>query len=186
MLILASKSPRRKEILDMINIDFEVLVIDVEENIELKNPTDYVLATAKKKGEYAKKLKPNDTILSCDTIVVLDDKILEKPKSKEQAYEMIKELSGKIHLVYTGVYICDLNENVCENFYVVTKVIVDEMSEKEIIDYINTDEPYDKAGGYAIQGLFAKYIKGIEGDYFNVMGLPINEVYFHLKKFLNI
>lgn len=182
MLILASKSPRRREILEMINIEFKVLNLDVEENVEENNPVEYVKKTAMKKGLAASNIMENDTILSCDTIVVLENEILEKPKSKEDAFNMIKKLAGKNHLVYTGVYLANKSQNYCENFYVGTKVIVDELTDDEINEYINTSEPYDKAGGYAIQGLFGKYIKGIEGDYFNVVGLPINEIYARLKK----
>ena len=183
MLVLVSKSPRRREILEMSKIDFRILLINVDENVEEKDPKKYVELTARKKGLAGINELPNDTILSCDTIVVLDDEILEKPKNKLDAYQMIKKLSGRSHFVYTGVYLGSKNNHFEECFHVETKVKVSKMTEKEIIDYINTDEPYDKAGGYAIQGLFGKYIEGIEGDYFNVVGLPINEINKHLKKF---
>ena len=177
MLILASKSPRRKEILEMINIDFKVALLDVSEDVIEDDPKKYVLKTAYKKGEAASQKYNNDTVLSCDTIVVLEDEILEKPKYRQDAYNMIKKI-----FVYTGVFIGNKKENFEESFFVSTKVIVDELTEDEINEYINTQEPYDKAGGYAIQGIFGKYIKGIEGDYFNVVGLPINEIYKKLKK----
>ena len=183
MLVLVSKSPRRREILEMSKIDFRILLINVDENVGESDPKKYVEFTAKKKGLAGIEELPNDTILSCDTIVVLDDEILEKPKNKLDAYQMIKKLSGRSHFVYTGVYLGSKNGHFEECFHVETKVKVSKMTENEIIDYINTDEPYDKAGGYAIQGLFGKYIEGIEGDYFNVVGLPINEINKHLKKF---
>ena len=183
MLVLVSKSPRRKEILEMIKIDFKVLILNVDENVEENDPKKYVELTAKKKGVAGKEELPDDVILSCDTIVVLGDEILEKPKDKDDAYKMIKKLSGKSHYVYTGVYLGSKNMGIDECFHVETKVNVSELTENEIIDYINTDEPYDKAGGYAIQGIFGKYIEGIEGDYFNVVGLPINEINKYLKKY---
>ena len=105
MLILASKSPRRKEILEMINIDFKVALLDVSEDVIEDDPKKYVLKTAYKKGEAASQKYNNDTVLSCDTIVVLEDEILEKPKDRQDAYNMIKKISGKEHFVYTGVFI---------------------------------------------------------------------------------
>lgn len=183
MLILVSKSPRRKEILEMSKIDFRILILNVDENVDEKDPRKYVELTAKKKGLAGIDVLPDDTILSCDTIVVIDNEILEKPKNKDDAYQMIKKIAGRSHMVYTGVYLGSKNGHFEECFHVETKVNVSKMTENEIINYINTDEPYDKAGGYAIQGLFGKYIEGIEGDYFNVVGVPINEINKHLKKF---
>ena len=185
-IILASKSPRRREILEMSQIEFKVLTLNVVEHVEESDPKKYVELTAKKKGLAAVNELPNDLILSCDTIVVLDDEILEKPKNKDDAYRMIKKLSGRSHYVYTGVYLASKVNCFEKCFHVETKVNVSELTENEIINYINTDEPYDKAGGYAIQGLFGKHIEGIEGDYFNVVGLPINEIYKHLKEYNNL
>ncbi len=185
MLVLVSKSPRRKEILEMSKIDFKVLILDVDENVEERDPKRYVEMTARKKGLAGIEELPNDIILSCDTIVVLENEILEKPKNREDAYQMIKKIAGRSHMVYTGVYIGNKNKHMEECFHVETRVNVSKMNEKEILEYINTDEPYDKAGGYAIQGLFGKYIEGIEGDYFNVVGLPINIIYNYLKKYID-
>ena len=182
MIILASKSPRRKELLEMAGFDFVVRTYDVEENIKEDDPAEYVKKTALKKGLVASSYNPLDIIISADTIVVLDDKILEKPKDKQDAFSMIKSYQGRSHHVYTGVAIIYKNE--CINFYEDTLVTVSNLTDEEIRDYINTSEPYDKAGAYAIQGIFGKYIEKIDGDYFNVMGLPLCAINKHLKKIL--
>ncbi len=181
MLILGSKSPRRKEILEMAKIPFKVELLDVEEDISKTDAKDYVLATALKKGlAYSNKFK-SDTILCADTVVEAGGEILEKPVSKDDARIMIEKISGKSHLVHTGVFIG--NSKDYDNFVVTTKVYVRKMTLEEIEDYINTSEPYDKAGAYAIQGIFGKYIEKIDGDYYNVMGLPLCEVNKHLDKY---
>lgn len=181
MLRLVSKSPRRREILEMAGIEFVVTNIDTDEDIVEKNPCEYVMKTALKKGSCALDLYPDDIILSADTIVVFNNQILEKPKDKEDAYKMIKMIQNNEHYVYTGVFIGIKNKNITFSFYEETKVIVGPLTNEEIIEYVNMDEPYDKAGAYAIQGFFGKYIKGIAGDYFNVMGLPIYKVASKLK-----
>ncbi|MBO4666832.1 MAG: septum formation protein Maf [Bacilli bacterium] len=180
MIILGSKSPRRKEILEMVGLPFNVVIEDVDEDIKCSDYLDYPRLTAKKKGEPLVALYPNDIVLTADTIVYLDNKILGKPKTKEEAYEMIKLLSGRSHIVVTGVYIKTKDNEY--NYSVETEVFVSKLSEKEINDYINTKEPYDKAGAYAIQGIFGKYIEKINGDYYNVMGLPINSIYEKIKE----
>ena len=179
MIILGSKSPRRKEILSLSGISFRVEIKDVEENIKCDNYLDYPKLTARKKGEAFNGLYLDDIILTADTIVYLDNEILGKPHSKDEAYEMIKKISGRTHEVITGVYI--RNKEKVENFTVSTFVTVSKLSEQEILDYINTKEPYDKAGAYAVQGIFGKFIERIDGDYYNVMGLPINSIYEKIK-----
>lgn len=185
MFRLVSKSPRRKEILEMAGIDFVVTNIDTSEDEEKVNPCEYVKKTAYKKGIEAYNLYPSDIILSADTIVVFDNKILEKPKDKDDAYRMIKMIQNNEHYVYTGVFLGRKKDNLEFNFYEKTKVVVGPLTEDEIIEYINTDEPYDKAGSYAVQGFFGKYIARIDGDYFNVMGLPIYSINKKLKEFKN-
>lgn len=180
MIILGSKSPRRKEILEMAGIPFKVVVSDVEEDIKCDNYLDYPKLTAKKKGLPLVESYQDDIIITADTIVYCDGRILGKPKTKDEAYEMIKLISGRSHIVVTGVYIKTKNEEY--NYSVETKVFVSKLSEEEINDYINTLEPYDKAGAYAIQGIFGKYIEKIEGDYYNVMGLPVNSIYEKIKE----
>ena len=179
MLILASKSPRRSEILTMSGISFKVVVKDVEENVIEDNPALYALKTAQKKASAVLEKFPGAIILSADTVVTIDNLILEKPKDIDAARDMINKISGKEHSVITGVYLG--NNKKYELFYVETKVYVSKLTKEEIEEYILTSEPYDKAGGYAIQGIFGKYIEKIEGDYYNVVGLPINKVIEKLK-----
>lgn len=179
MLILASKSPRRKEILEMAGIEFETYVSDVDEDIEKCDPALYVQKTAQKKASAVLEKFPGAIILSADTVVTIDNLILEKPKDIDAARDMINKISGKEHSVITGVYLG--NNKKYELFYVETKVYVSKLTKEEIEEYILTSEPYDKAGGYAIQGIFGKYIEKIEGDYYNVVGLPINKVIEKLK-----
>ena len=180
MVILGSKSPRRKEILEFLGIDFKIYVPDVEEDVSKDiSPEEYVLRTATKKGIYTSDKFKTDTVICADTIVVLDNKILEKPSSKEDARMMINAISGRSHQVLTGVYL--YKDGNFETFVSKTLVYINKMTPQEIEEYINTKEPYDKAGAYAIQGIFAKYIEKIEGDYYNVMGLPLSEIYKRIK-----
>ena len=174
-LVLASKSPRRSEILRNAGIDFTVRVADADETIpEGTKPEDAVVFLAAKKALAVERAE-DEIILGADTVVVLDDMILGKPKDKDDAFNMIKRLSGRVHSVFTGV--CAIGDGISLTFAEETKVEFYPLSEKEINDYVNTDEPYDKAGAYGIQGLASKFIRGIEGDYFNVVGLPVSSVY---------
>ena len=182
-LILASKSPRRKELLELAGYTFDIEVSNVDETVEETNPVDKVMAIAKKKGIdiYNKLNSESAVILSADTIVVINNQVLGKPKDKDDVRLMMKMLQNNIHQVYTAVYI---KSNLYEDwFYEKTDVVVGEMTDAEIEQYINTKEPYDKAGGYGIQGIFSKYISSINGDYYNVMGLPIHKVNNALKKY---
>ncbi|MDD3171353.1 MAG: Maf family protein [Bacilli bacterium] len=183
-IVLGSKSPRRKELLEQMGLEFIVDAIDVEEDVkDFLTPQEYVMKTAIKKGMETSKIHPADLVVCADTIVVHNNKILEKPKTKEEARQMIDELQGDFHHVYTAVYL-EKNQEV-KTFVEETKVFIDEMTSQEIEEYISTKEPYDKAGAYAIQGFFGKYIKSIEGDFYNVMGLPVNKVYREIKKLGN-
>ena len=174
-LVLASKSPRRSEILKNAGIDFTVRVADADETIhDGTKPEDAVVFLAARKA-MAVERADDETVLGADTVVVLDDKILGKPKDREDAYNMIKNLSGRVHSVYTGV--CAIGNGISLTFAEETKVEFYPLTEDEINEYINTEEPYDKAGAYGIQGLASKFIRGIQGDYFNVVGLPVSSVY---------
>lgn len=174
-LVLASKSPRRSEILRNAGIDFTVRVADADETIPHgTKPEDAVVFLAARKA-MAVERADDEIVLGADTVVVLDNQILGKPKDKDDAFNMIKMLSGRVHSVFTGV--CAIGNGISMTFAEETKVEFYPLSDDEINEYINTNEPYDKAGAYGIQGLASKFIRGIEGDYFNVVGLPISSVY---------
>lgn len=180
-IILASGSPRRKELLAQAEILFEVLVSDAEEMITKSEPGEIVEELSWRKSEAVAKRYPGRTVLGADTIVVLDDRVLGKPKDKEDACRMLRDLQGRTHQVYTGVTL--MRGDRTHSFHERTDVTVYPMTGEEIKDYVQSGDPLDKAGAYGIQGRFAAYIKGIRGDYYNVVGLPIGRVYQELKKF---
>ena len=184
-IILASASPRRRELLAQIGLEFEVKVSNKEEVYTSTKPQKIVEELALMKAENVAYDLQAEGVELKNTIVVRDEEILGKPKNEDHAYEILLSLQGRAHEVYTGVAILSYN-NACEkeiiNHAVETKVHVHEMSEEEIRGYIATGDPMDKAGAYGIQGSFAAYIDGIEGDYYNVVGLPVSYVYQQLKK----
>lgn len=180
-IVLGSKSARRKELLELIGYDFYVDFVELDEIVkEYKNPKDYVMQVVARKAQAVSAKHPNEIILCADTIVVVDDQILNKPANISEAREMIKLINNRKHLVMTAVYLKYLDY--INSFVQKTIVEIDKMSDEDIENYIKTSEPFDKAGGYAIQGLFAKHIKKINGDYYNVMGLPINRLNNEIKK----
>ena len=193
MVILASGSPRRKELLTQAGINFEVITSDADETPTKTVPAEIVMELSKRKGEDVYERleregridKTGETlIISADTLVFFKDERLGKPKDKADAFRMLKELSGDVHDVITGVmltYVSQGQKNqVC--FFEKTEVSVYDLTDDEINAYIATGEPMDKAGAYAIQGFFGKYIKGINGEYANVVGLPIARLYHEIKK----
>lgn len=174
-IVLASKSPRRSEILKNAGIDFTVRVADADETIpDGTKPQDAVVFLAARKAMAVERAE-DELVLGADTVVVLDDKVLSKPKDREDAYNMLRSLSGRVHSVFTGV--CAIGNGVSITFAEETKVEFLPLTDKEILNYIDSNEPYDKAGAYGIQGLASKFVRGIEGDYFNVVGLPISRTY---------
>ena len=180
-LILASQSPRRKQLLQQIQLSFSVQSSTVEETFSphLK-PHEVVMELAQKKAKQISLENPTDYVIGSDTVVTEGEHILGKPGSKEEAKEMLTRLSGQTHSVYTGVAILKgETENV---FYEKTDVTFWELTSKEIEDYIASEEPFDKAGSYGIQGLGAKFVKELKGDYFSVVGLPISRVYRALQQ----
>lgn len=186
-IILASGSPRRKELLLQIGIVPEIIVSHVEEKITSDIPAEVVMSLAEQKAvDVAKEMPEGTMILGSDTVVAADGKILGKPKSHEEAYEMIRRLAGRSHQVYTGVCLVkkgpEGEADTVVSFYDETDVNVSPMTEKEIREYADSEEPMDKAGSYAVQGFFARYIDGLKGSYANVMGLPVHLVYQELKK----
>lgn len=184
-MILGSASPRRKELLSIISNEFNVQTIEVDETIDnYKSPTDLVKKIASKKIKaYLKQFGKDEVIICADTIVVKEDMILGKPKDKEDALRMINLINDSYHYVYTCVSISYYGK--IKTFLEKTKVYVTKINDEEIDEYINTKEPYDKAGAYAIQGAFAKFITKIDGDYYNVMGLPVSRLYQELKQLSN-
>ena len=177
MLILASGSIRRKEILESLGAEIKIITADVDESSNETDPEKLAPTLAKRKGlAVYDKIKNGEygsfPIISADTVVYCEGEIMGKPKDIDDAYRMLRKLSGKEHTVTTGICIVSNGEAVCEA--VTTKVRVDELSDADIKKYIDSKDPFDKAGGYGIQGIFSKHIKGIDGCYFNVVGLPVN------------
>ena len=185
-VILASGSPRRKELLEQIGVSFEIKTSKKEEVITSTNPEEVVKELSRMKAEdVAEGILEPAIILGADTVVAHNGRILGKPKDKEDAVQMISSFAGQEHHVYTGVCIIikEANgEKKVISFAEGTKVIVYPMTEQEILNYVESGECNDKAGSYAIQGLFAPYIKGIEGDYYNIVGFPIARIYQILKE----
>ena len=180
-LILASGSPRRRELLGLITNDFTVCVSNAEEETDPSlSPADTVLALARVKGEAVARTHPDDTVIAADTVVALNGKILGKPTDAAEARRMLYFLSGKTHAVFTGVYIASRGRERC--FYEKTDVTFYPLSDREIDAYVRTGEPFDKAGAYGIQGKGSLLVKGIAGDYFNVVGFPVAGVYRALRE----
>ena len=184
-IILASQSPRRRQLLGQIGLtDFDILVPDADESYDPSlTPQEIVSSISRKKAEAARALAGDSdaVILAADTMVFLDGLRLGKPHSEAEAFQMLSALSGREHLVCTGVTVCrgDRLETRPET----TAVRFADLTEEDIRRYIATDEPMDKAGAYGIQGLAALFVTGIAGDYFNVMGLPLHLVGEMLRSF---
>lgn len=198
-IILASASPRRRELLTQIGLEFRICVSDAEETVTKKEPADIVVELSEKKasGVAAQILSGKATdsrgmeispgellILGADTLVFLDGKQMGKPSDASDAFSMLSRLQGKVHQVYTGVTIVVLKDGKIikqKSFYEKTQVEFYPMTRDEIQEYIHSNEPLGKAGAYAIQGIGSKYVKRIEGDYNNVVGLPVARLYRELK-----
>ena len=183
-IILASKSPRRKEILENLGLKFEIIVADADESSDIKEPDKLVTALAAKKGRAVlEKLgdRANGAlVIACDTLVYANGEFLGKPRDRADAERMIKKLSGSFHYVVSGIFLWYNGKEA--GAAAATKVIFDKLTDDDIAAYLDTSEPYDKAGAYAIQGKAGIYINSIEGDYFNVVGLPVNLLCNTLKK----
>ncbi|MBC5689673.1 septum formation inhibitor Maf [Mediterraneibacter sp. NSJ-55] len=188
-VILASSSPRRRELLAQIGIEFDVRVSEQEEIYYSTVPEEIVKELALLKAEHVaenmqEEERAGKVIIGADTVVVQDGRILGKPQGEKEAFRMLKELQGRSHEVYTGTALLyfEGKEKKTVNRAVKTNVYVHAMTEGEIQAYIASGEPLDKAGAYGIQGKFAAFIERIEGDYYNVVGLPVSLVYQCLKK----
>lgn len=180
-LILASSSPRRKELLENLQLTFQTISSDVDENYNPTwSPQEIVMELAHRKAESVSKEHKDSFVIGSDTVVVRDHTILGKPENREEAFSMLKSLSGRSHSVYTGVAIVS-ESNVCK-FFEKTDVEFWELTDDEINDYLDTGEPFDKAGAYGIQGFGSLLVKKISGDYFSVVGLPVARTIRELKK----
>ncbi len=206
IVYLASASPRRKDILSQLGIKFQVITSDADETSSITKPDELVMELSRRKAvDVAEKLSDTsnsassnatadknamqgvhacELIIGSDTVVAVEGEILGKPSDKEDALRMIRLLSGRHHEVYTGVTLVfkEGSETRIETFYTVSKVFVMAMSDEEIESYVDLGTCYDKAGAYAIQEEFGKYIERFEGDYYTIIGLPMNELYKKLKE----
>lgn len=176
-IILASGSPRRKELLAQIGITFEIQKAEGEEVITSSVPTEAVKELSLQKAQEVAAKYEGDVVIGADTVVAAGGQILGKPKDKEDAMRMLRMLQGKDHEVITGVAVLLKDQQKVINFAEITKVHVFPMTEAQMEAYVESGEPMDKAGAYGIQGKFAAYVSGIEGDYNNVVGLPIGRLY---------
>ena len=188
-IILASKSPRRKEILENLGFEFEIIVADADENCNIKNPSELVMAIAAQKGravldKLGDGAKRDMLLIACDTLVYAGGEFLGKPCDNADACRMLKKLSGDSHEVISGIYLYYEGKEICRAES--TRVYFDTMTDDDIQKYIESGEPCDKAGAYAIQGKASAFIKGIEGDYFNVVGLPAHLLIKTVKEELGI
>jgi septum formation protein len=179
-LILASASPRRAELLRNANIAFTAEPAHVrEEPLPNEKPLDYAQRLARDKAHAIFARHPDDTVLGADTVVVVDEHLLEKPVDERDAARMLNLLSGRIHQVITGICLVALGFE--QSGAEVTQVRFSSLSEVEVAEYVRTLEPMDKAGAYAIQGMASRWVERIEGCYFNVVGLPVPRVYRMLR-----
>ena len=206
-IILASASPRRREILSQAGIDFQVIVSHADENVSEMDPGLLVEELARRKGRaVAEKLakpegaKPGSKmmgskeisdseylVIGADTIVALDGKILGKPEDRDKACAMLRMLAGKTHQVMTGVSMTRVRQGVIDTSYVfheITDVTMRNLSDQEILDYVETGDPLDKAGAYGIQGMAGMFVSSIHGDYYNVVGLPLCHTVIQLKEMI--
>lgn len=186
-IVLASGSPRRKEILENMNLKFDIIKSEIEETtIENESPKDLVKRLSYEKAYDIASKNLDSIVIGADTVVVLDNNVLGKPKDEDEAFNMLKQMSGKEHDVITGVSILclDLKKEICD--YCVSKVKFKDLSDEEIYSYIKTGECMDKAGAYGIQGLGGLLVEYIKGDYFNIVGFPISSATEILKNDFNI
>ena len=184
-IVLASASDRRQELLNRLIEKFDIIVSDFDESkVLFEGCIDrYVKNVALGKAlDVKNKLDDDAIIISADTIVTLEDRILGKPKDEEDAFKILKSLQGKKHLVYSGIVVINTARNLIKQESLATEVTFSEISDHEILEYIKTGEPLDKAGAYGIQGIGGIFVKEIKGCYYNVVGLPLNKLKFMLKE----
>jgi septum formation protein len=184
-IVLASNSPRRKELLAGLGIDFEVKVLpDIKESYPSELPVASIaeFIAAEKAEAYSRLMARDELLITADTVVVVDDEVLGKPVDAEDAHNMLRKLSGRKHQVVTGVCLTSATKRRC--FSVSTDVVFKELSDEEIAYYVERYKPFDKAGAYGIQEWIGYIgVTGLEGSYFNVMGLPVQRIYTELQSF---
>ncbi|MBS4173702.1 Maf family protein [Bacillus sp. FJAT-49736] len=180
-LILASQSPRRRELLQKLQIPFDSITSNADEQLsENQTHEEAVMELAARKAKAIASDYQEEIVIGADTVVVLNNEILGKPKDREMAKTMLERLSGKQHFVYTGVAV--IHQGTIQTFYEKTEVTFWELTKKEIDTYLDSGEPFDKAGSYGIQGLGSLFVKSINGDYYTVVGLPISRLNQFLKE----
>lgn len=185
-VILASQSPRRRELLDLAKIDYEVIVSDYDENVDKSlslEEQSKEIAYGKAKDVFDN-TQGNRIVIGADSLVILDGEQLGKPKDREEAVEMIKKIQGKCHTVYTSIAVLVENNEEYKEYKELhqTKVYIKLMTDEEIENYVESGEPFDKAGGYGVQTSFAVFVERVEGEYSVIVGLPLCRVYEILKE----
>ena len=179
-IILASGSPRRKQLLEQIDLEFEVVPSQIYEDFSLNlSPTDFVEYYAQEKAKDVANSYLDKWVIGADTIVVFESHILGKPKNEKDSFQMLKRLSGNTHQVITGVSIQNIKQDISDSFHERTNVTFNTLSDKIIYYYIETYEPFDKAGSYGIQDWFSVCVNRIDGCFYNVMGFPLSSFYSH-------
>ena len=180
IFILASKSPRREELLKLLDIDFTIKPSDICEDLKegLSNE-EIVIDLAIQKASHIAKSHPGQYVLGFDTLVILDGNPLGKPKNRDDGFNMLRSLANRSHIVLTGCAI--VIDDKIDGFYDYAEVTFNDMTDEEINEYLDTNEPYDKAGAYGIQGYGARYITRVNGDYYSVMGVPLQKLYNKLR-----
>ena len=179
-IILASGSPRRKQLLEQIDLEFEVVPSQIYEDFSLNlSPTDFVEYYAQEKAKDVANSYPDKWVIGADTIVVFESHILGKPKNEKDSFQMLKRLSGNTHQVITGVSIQNIKQDISDSFHERTNVTFNTLSDNIINNYIKTYKPFDKAGSYGIQDWFSVCVNRIDGCFYNVMGFPLSSFYSH-------
>ncbi|MBR8701722.1 dTTP/UTP pyrophosphatase [Fusobacterium sp. DD29] len=181
-MILASKSPRRKEILENVGFELKIIGSDIDEKSDEKENIEKIKDIAYQKTYFIAKEHKDEYVVGADTIVELDGEIIGKPKSRENAVEILKRLSGKNHNVITGFCLININKGILIKDFGITKVFFKDLDDSMIEWYVDSGQPMDKAGAYGIQDKGSVFIEKIEGDFFTVMGFPIEKFVAHLKK----
>lgn len=187
-LILASSSPRREALLKVLGLEFDILVSDCDENIDFTDSvSDTVMELSKRKATAVAKISDTDSlIIGADTVVVYKETVLGKPKDENEAIQILKMLNGKTHQVYTGFTIINNSDNTTVSDYEVSSVTFKSLTDEQIVEYVKNNYTLDKAGAYSIQGVASSFVEKLDGDYNNVVGLPIYKLSKYLYDTFNV